>query len=98
MLSTEELVKEISGKSEKGEDEVKKLIRDKQVELSGLVSEEGAAYIVGRELGVEMIRDTRRELKIKNILPDMRSVSIIAKVVNSHTSPGNSKGTERRES
>ncbi len=84
MLSAEELVKEISGKSGKGEEDVKKLIKDKQAELSGLVSEEGAAYIVGRELGVEMIRDTRRELKIKNILPDMRSVSIIAKVVNSY--------------
>lgn len=84
MLSTEELVKEISGKSGKNGEEVKKLIKDKQVELSGLVSEEGAAYIVGRELGVELIRDTRRELKIKNILPDMRSVNIIAKVVNSY--------------
>ncbi|MBN2330752.1 MAG: hypothetical protein JXC85_02960 [Candidatus Aenigmarchaeota archaeon] len=83
MLSAEELVREISGKSGKGKEEVKRLIEEKQVELSGLVSEEGAAYIVGRELGVELIRDTRRGLKIKNILPDMRSVNITAKVVSS---------------
>ncbi len=81
MLSTEELIKEISGKSNKSEGEVKKLIDEKQTELSGLVSAEGAAYIVGRELGVELIKDARRELKIKNIVPDMRSVNVVAKVV-----------------
>jgi len=82
MLSTKELVKEISKKSGKKEEELKKLISDKQLELSGLVSEEGAAYIVGRELGVELMRDTRRELKIKNVVPDMMSVNIVAKVLN----------------
>ncbi len=82
MLSTKELVKEISEKSGKKEEELKKLISDKQLELSGLVSEEGAAYIVGRELGVELIRDTRRELKIKNVVPDMMSVNIVARVLN----------------
>lgn len=80
MLSVEELVSEISGKTEKSEEEIKKLIKDKQVELSDLVSEEGAAYIVGRELGVELIKDTKRELKIANIVPDMRNVDVVARV------------------
>ena len=82
MLSVKELVGEISRKSGKSEEEIKEMIKDKQLELSGLVSAEGAAYIVGRELGVELIRDTQRGLKIKNIVPDMRSVNIVAKVVN----------------
>jgi ssDNA-binding replication factor A large subunit len=80
MLSVEELVSEISGKSGKSEDEVRQLIKDKQVELSNLVSEEGAAYIVGRELGVELIKETKRQLKISNIVPDMRNVDIVARV------------------
>jgi hypothetical protein len=82
MLSVKELVREISRKSGKSEEETKEMIKDKQLELSGLVSAEGAAYIIGRELGVELIRDTQRGLKIKNIVPDMRSVNIVAKVVN----------------
>ena len=82
MFSHEELVKEISSKSGKGRKEVEKLIKEKQAELSGLVSEEGAAYIVGRELGVDLIKETQRKLKIKNILSDMRNVEVVAKVMN----------------
>ncbi len=80
MLSVEELVSEISGKAGKTEEEIKTMIKDKQVELSDLVSEEGAAYIVGRELGVELIKDTKRNLKITNIVSDMRNVDIVARV------------------
>lgn len=82
MLSVEELVKEISGKSGKSTEEVNKLIEEKQTELSGLVSVEGAAYIIGRELGVGLIKENNRQLKIKNIVPDMRTVDVVARVIN----------------
>jgi ssDNA-binding replication factor A large subunit len=82
MLSKEELIKEIADKSGKSDEDVKKLVKEKQAELSGLVSSEGAAYIVGRELGVNLIKDARRKLKISNIVPGMRAVDIVAKVVN----------------
>ncbi len=80
MLSVDELISEISGKTGKAEEEIRKLIKDKQTELSDLVSEEGAAYIVGRELGVELIKETKRDLKIVNIVPDMRNVDVVARV------------------
>jgi replication factor A1 len=80
MLSLEELIGEISEKSGKSEEEVKGLIKEKQTELSDLVSEEGAAYIVGRELGVMLIKESRRDLKIANILPDIRNVDVVARV------------------
>ncbi len=80
MLSVEELVKEISGKTGKSGEEIMGMIKDKQTELSNLVSEEGAAYIIGRELGVELVKETRRQLKINNIVPDMRNVDIVARV------------------
>ncbi|MBU1934631.1 Holliday junction branch migration DNA helicase RuvB [Patescibacteria group bacterium] len=54
MLSLDELVREIATKSETTEDDVKRMIEEKQDELSGLVSEEGAAYIVAREMGVNI--------------------------------------------
>jgi replication factor A1 len=80
MLSMEELLAEISGKSGKTEKEIRHLIKEKQAELSDLVSEEGAAYIVGRELGVELSRGAKRSLKIANIIPDMRTVDLKARV------------------
>jgi replication factor A1 len=80
MLSVEELVSEISGKTGKNEEEIRGMIKDKQVELSNLVSEEGAAYIVGRELGVELVKEAKRVLKISNIVPEMRNVDIVARV------------------
>lgn len=82
MLSLEELLAEISGKTGKDENEIRELIKEKQAELSDLVSEEGAAYIVGRELGVQLQRDARRDLKIANIIPDMRMVDLKARIAN----------------
>ena len=81
MLSLEELISEIAGKSGRDRKDVRDMVLGKQAELSGLVSAEGAAYIVGRELGVDLIKDSRRNLKIKNVLPDMRNVDITATVV-----------------
>ncbi len=80
MASVEEIVKKISEKSGKSGDDIRKMISEKQDELSGLVSEEGAAYIVGRELGVSLLKETERRLKVKNIVPGLRSLDLTAKV------------------
>ncbi len=81
MYSFEDIVREIANVSGLSEEEVKQKIKDKQTELSGLVSPEGAAYIVGKELGVNLLKETRRHLKIKNIVSGMRSVELIGRVV-----------------
>jgi len=67
-----------SGKSEA---EVRKLIGEKQDELSGLVSEEGAAYIVARELGVNLLKAAKRQLKVKNLISGLQSVEIVGRIV-----------------
>ncbi len=81
MFSLEKIIEKICEHTGIDEDKVKKMILEKQDELSGLVSEEGAAYIVARELGVNLIRETKRQLKIKNIIPGLRSVDLVARVV-----------------
>lgn len=81
MLSLKEIVKEISKASDLPENEVSQKIEEKQTELSGLVSPEGAAYIVGKELGVNLLKEsTKRRLKIKNVIPGMRSVDVLGRV------------------
>jgi len=82
MYSVKDIVKEIVKSSELSEEEVKGKIEEKQTELSGLVSLEGAAYIVGKELGINLLKETKkRGLKIKNVVSGIRSVDLIGRVM-----------------
>ena len=56
-------------------------IKSKINELSGLISEEGAAHIIANELGVELVDQDKAKLKIKEIYSGMRKVSTVGKVV-----------------
>jgi len=77
----EGLVDTIASESGKPKDIVYGMIREKQDELSGLVSKEGAAYIVGRELGVSLIKETRTLLKASNLAPGLFSVDFLGRVM-----------------
>ena len=81
MAKISELIELASTKTGLSREEVLLRIRNKQKELSGLVSEEGAAFIVANELGVK----TRNKvvetiLKLKELKPDMKSVSVMGRV------------------
>jgi len=81
MFSFDEIVEKIVAEKQMERAELEKLIEEKQDELSGLVSREGAAYIVGRELGIDLIKEGKRDLKIKNIVPGMRNSELVVKIV-----------------
>lgn len=56
-------------------------IKVKINELSGLISEEGAAHIIANELGISLVAEKQDKLKIKEIYAGMRNVSTVGKVV-----------------
>ncbi|KYK25741.1 hypothetical protein AYK26_01865 [Euryarchaeota archaeon SM23-78] len=62
------------------EEQLNQKIKAKLQKLSGLISEEGAAHIIANELGVKLF-DIGEKLQIKNILPGMRNVDVIGKVL-----------------
>jgi ssDNA-binding replication factor A large subunit len=62
-------------------DDFEEKIKNKINELSGLVSEEGAAHIIANELGIVLINQEQGKLKIKEIYAGMRNVSTVGKVV-----------------
>jgi len=62
-------------------DEINRKILDKQQELSNLVSKEGAAYIIAKELGLELLPKTKRRLEIKNVVPKLRNLNLTARIV-----------------
>ena len=48
-------------------EELDEKIKTKINELSGLISEEGAAHIIANELNVELVSQEQKTLKIKEI-------------------------------
>tara|TARA_Y100000310_G_scaffold344364_1_gene456770 strand:- start:11188 stop:12219 length:1032 start_codon:yes stop_codon:yes gene_type:complete len=62
-------------------EELDEKIKAKINELSGLISEEGAAHIIANELGVELVSKTNEKLKVKEIYSGMREITTIGKVV-----------------
>ena len=81
MLSLEEILSDLEQKSKKSREELLAKIKKKQEELSGLVSSEGAAHLVARDLGVSIIRETKRELKLKDIKPDMKNIETKVRII-----------------
>jgi len=78
-MSFDDIVKLIIEKTSLSREEVLKQIREKYEELSGLITEEGAAYIVARNLGINL-PSVVRGLQMKNIVPGLRNVNTIGRV------------------
>jgi len=76
-----ELLQKIIEKTGSSQDEIQKKIIEKQQELSNLVSKEGAAYIIAKELGLDVFPKTKRRLEIKNVVPKIRDLKLSARVV-----------------
>ncbi|NOR84623.1 hypothetical protein GQ473_00750 [archaeon] len=81
MTTENELIAKISKESKLNEKEILENIKEKELEYSGLVSRIGAIYIVGRELGIDLIKPTDKNLKINNIVFDMNKVEFMGKVL-----------------
>ncbi len=80
MLSLEEITSKISEQTGMDNATIQQKFEEKQTELSGLISLEGAAHLVARDLGIDLLKRVSRHLEIKNIVPGMRSVEAIARV------------------
>ncbi len=75
----EEIVKRICFATGMGEEEVLNRIEDKKTELSGLISDEGAAFLVAKEMGIEVAQQQR--LNIESVMPGMQNVDVVGKIV-----------------
>ena len=75
-----DVIAKINEKTSISEQEINDKIKAKLDQLSGLVSKEGAAYIIANELGVKLFEQTSGKLQVKNILAGMRDVETVGKV------------------
>jgi replication factor A1 len=74
----DDFVKKIASESGLPEEKIIEMINEKRDELSGMVSGEGAAHIIAKELGVSLFSG---KLKIESIIPGM-NVSVLGRIVN----------------
>ncbi|MEK6875173.1 MAG: hypothetical protein AABX30_00655 [Nanoarchaeota archaeon] len=73
------IVKKIASASGLGIDEIERRIEAKKAKLSGLISKEGASQIIAAELGISFDNE---KLKIEELIPGMKKVNVIGKVIN----------------
>lgn len=81
-MSSEELVEKLQEETEMEKDEIEEEVEEKMEEYSGMVSEEGALHLVAKENGVELEAAGDQDLKVENVVPDMRKVNIKGRVTN----------------
>jgi replication factor A1 len=80
MSSPEDILNELCKSTNLSKEELTARINTKLDELGGLVSFEGAAYLVARELGIDIQEKARRSLQIKNIVSGMKNVNVIGRI------------------
>ncbi len=80
MLSLDEIINELIEKSKLSKKELIDMIHSKQSEFSGLVSLEGAAHLVARDLGIDLLKNKEKFYKISDIKSEMRNFSLKARV------------------
>jgi ssDNA-binding replication factor A large subunit len=80
MPTLDEIIDKLEAQSNINRDELKEKIKKRHDGLEGFVSMEGAAYLVAKELGVNMLSSEKRKLDIKNIVTGMRNVSVAGRL------------------
>ena len=79
MIAYDKILEKISNASGLEKQEIEQRVESKIQKLSGLISKEGAAQVVAAELGINFDNE---KLKVDELLPGMRRVNIIGKVIN----------------
>ena len=79
MQNYDALVERIVKASNLNKEEVERRIEARKAKLSGLISKEGAAQIIAAEAGVNL---ENQDLKISELMPGMKRVNVIGKVIN----------------
>ncbi len=77
-MELNEIILKIKEATGMGENEIMQRIREKQRELYGLVSPEGAAHILARELGIEL--NTCELVKLKDLKPNMTGLRVKSRI------------------
>lgn len=85
MSENEEYINKIIQKTGLSKKEIQKRMEEKKIALKGLISDEGALFIVAKELGVEIqnknkITSEKIEINISDISLNLKNLSLIGRI------------------
>lgn len=80
-MTYDEIAVAITEKAGLKRDEIDRKVDDKLMQLSGLISREGAAHIIANELRIRLFEDFAKKIKINRLVPGMGNVGFSGKVV-----------------
>ncbi len=81
-MSFEEIIERIIEETGISEERLNEMVEDKIKELHNSVSKQGAAHILANQLGVQLMRlNEKKEMKLKNILPGLRNVAVVGRII-----------------
>ena len=72
------LIERIAKSAKLEKEEIERRVEAKKAKLSGLISKEGAAQIIAAELGISF---EDQDLKISELMPGMKRVNVIGKII-----------------
>jgi replication factor A1 len=83
LLDAKTIIKRIVKETGKNEQEIRELIEEKKKKFAGLLTEDGAAFMVAKELNVDIeIKAEQAEVvKIANLSAGMRNIDLLARVL-----------------
>ena len=80
-LTIDQIKQKIVEEKQISQEELDEKIKAKLEELSGLISQEGAAHIIANELGVNLMKTGQGLVKIGSLLPGMKDVEVAGRVI-----------------
>ena len=84
-MKTEAYIKKIVEETGLSKSEIQTLVEEKKEELKGLISDEGALFVIAKELGVDVTSENQElldevELNISDITLNMKNIVIIGRI------------------
>ncbi len=95
--SAEKLKESIMSRSGKTHAEIEGLIEAKKDKFAGLLTEEGAAFMIAKEFGVETEQVIREDTKISALRDGMNNIDILARVKRAFPAKSYEKNGRRGE-
>ncbi len=79
-MDSDIIIQKIIEKTGMSFEDVNRKILNKRQELSNLVSKDGAAYIVAKEIGLDLFEKSKRRLEIKNVVSGIKNLNLNARI------------------
>lgn len=80
----EKVIEKVVNESGESRENIEAKIKEKMNQLSGLISQEGAAHIIANQYGVQVFDQNAGKVQIKDIVPNIRGLELPAKILRNY--------------